>query len=634
MPKVHVRRDTVLGDLPTAVYGHFTEHLAHIMVDGLWSELLLGRKFEAPMVGRVPKLAEPWEPFGGLRDDHTHYRRGPDDMPRFASPQGKAHHCQGVVVDPGNDGAERGIAQGQIVVDAGVTYDFRGSVRRLGPAGTLKVALRASDGVTVLAETTIDIPPLARTRFGDEFAHNALWMDDISWVEVDARLTPTTGDADGVFTLTFIPATDEQSLWHFNWVSLMPSDNIDGWEGAVVEGLTELPAQSLKWPGGCMADDYDWRYGLGPRDDRYGTVDQAWATWDENDVGIDEFMRLCELTGAEPIMGVNGGTGTPEMAAQWVEYCNGSIGTEWGARRAANGHAAPYDVRTWVVGNEQWGFFETGYVGPELYADRYLAIADAMRKVDPTITMVAVGQVGEFNRIVLRKAAHAIDQLQIHAYTPDAGPAVTDGPSATHKIATAEVFDGWFEQCRQDIASVPGAEHVKVCLDEWGWSRGTHAGTIFTAACLNAMHRAAPLVRVGSKAAVINVDGVLNRRGQTVVRTGTFDVFRAFNEAHLPESVAVEVSGEGEQALDVSALVDGNTGACSIFLVNRAPMPVPVELDAGVAAGTPVRVTVVQAADASDPAGASRTSRDEGAWTTTRPLPPHSLTVIQIGAPQ
>ncbi|MFT5223568.1 MAG: hypothetical protein ACI867_001889, partial [Glaciecola sp.] len=216
MVDVRVRTGAVLGDVPTAVYGHFTEHLAHIMYDGLWSELLMGRKFESPIVGRKPAMAQPWEAFAGVRDGHTHYRRGPDDMARFASPQGLAHHAQGVEVDAEATPGERGLAQSAIPLSQGVTYGFRGSVRRVGPAGTLTIALRASDGQTILASQDVEVAEVTTTRFGPDFPHNTLWMDDSSWLEIDASLTPAADDPEGVFTMTFQAMGDVKCLWMFN----------------------------------------------------------------------------------------------------------------------------------------------------------------------------------------------------------------------------------------------------------------------------------------------------------------------------------------------------------------------------------------------------------------------------------
>lgn len=307
------------------------------------------------MAARVrSEVAAPWEPFLG-RTDHTAYPRGSAPGARIASPQGSAHHCQGIVTTPGSYCTERGIAESDVVVDAGVTYAVRASERVLGPSTCLKAALRAADGETVLAETVFDVEPVTTTCFGPEFPHNALWMDDQSWTTVEGSLTAGVSDPSGWFTLTFPADPEEVCLWMVNWVSLIPADNVGGWQRGVVEHLATLPAQSLKWPGGCMAEDYDWRYGLGPRDDRYGKADQAWAAWDENDVGIDEFVHLCRITGAEPIVGVNAGNGSAKMAAALVEYCNAPASSPWGSRRAASGHPHPYGVRHFVAGNEQRG---------------------------------------------------------------------------------------------------------------------------------------------------------------------------------------------------------------------------------------------------------------------------------------
>ncbi len=629
---IRVHADHVLGEVSPLLYGHFTEHLANIVYDGLWSEKIFGRKFEAPMTSRARhEIAAPWEPFRAMIDEWTTYPRAPAPVPRFASPQRQAHHAQAVFVQPGNDGAERGLAQPDVVVDGGATYHFRGRVRRIGSAGSFRVALRARDGETIIAKATLEVPPITTTRFGPNPAPNQLWMDDLSWQEVSTTLTASASDEGGWLTLTFEPSTDEVNAWWFDCVSLMPADNVGGWHGNVVEELRTLPVQLLKWPGGCMADDYDWRYGIGPRDQRYGSVDQAWASWDENDVGTDEFIELCRLTGAEPVIGVNAGSGSPEMAAAWVEYCNAAPDTEWGSVRAANGHREPYAVRYWAVGNEQWGFFERGYAGPDAYAERYLAFAEAMRKVDPSITLVAVGNPGDFNRVVLQRCAPHLDLLQIHFYTPEVEVLPTDTEAAGRKIASARSFDELFRTVREDIATVDGAEHVRVCLDEWGWARAGHAGAMFVAAVMNAMHRAAPLVALAARAAVINVDGVLDRRGERVDRTPLFDTFRLYGLAYRPYAVRTEVEGDTSDRLDVSCLADPSTGCMTVYIVNRGSEPTVVNIDApALVLGAPVTVhEVVPGPDGAR--GPSVASMSTTPWSADRELPPLSLTVVRTG---
>ena len=109
-----------------------------------------------------------------------------------------------------------------------------------------------------------------------------------------------------------------------------------------------------------------------------------------NDVGTDEFIRLCKKLGAEPYITVNVGTGTPQEAARWVEYCNGGPKTEMGRLRAKNGHAQPYGVKYWNIGNEEYLPTLGGTDGRQ-YSRNFNLFAKAMRAVDPTIKLVAVG---------------------------------------------------------------------------------------------------------------------------------------------------------------------------------------------------------------------------------------------------
>src|SRR5262249_23264710 len=117
---------------------------------------------------------------------------------------------------------------------------------------------------------------------------------------------------------------------------------------------------------------------------------RPWLAYCNNDIGVDEFMALCRKLQAEPYICVNVGTGSPEEAASLVEYCNGSVDSRWGRRRVNNGHANPYRVRTWNIGNEEY-LPNVGSTRGELYAKKFDAYARAMRAVDPSIELVAVG---------------------------------------------------------------------------------------------------------------------------------------------------------------------------------------------------------------------------------------------------
>ena len=129
----------------------------------------------------------------------------------------------------------------------------------------------------------------------------------------------------------------------------------------------------LRWPGGCFADDYHWRNGVGPLEKRPRTVNIHWGMYTEdNSFGTHEFMELCRLIGTQPYLAGNLGSGTPEELRNWMEYCNypsGSQGSSLAEERAANGSPQPFGVKYWGVGNENWGC--GGNMTPEEYADMY-----------------------------------------------------------------------------------------------------------------------------------------------------------------------------------------------------------------------------------------------------------------------
>jgi len=153
--------------------------------------------------------------------------------------------------------------------------------------------------------------------------------------------------------------------------------NVDGLRRQFVDDMKRLGAPALRWPGGCFADGYHWRDGIGPAASRPRTYN-FWESrmppgmhaTETNQFGVHEFMHLCRLVGAEPYLAANVGSGTPREFHDWVSYCNAPSGTErLAAERAANGDAAPFGVKYWGVGNESWGC--GGDMKPGEYAEQY-----------------------------------------------------------------------------------------------------------------------------------------------------------------------------------------------------------------------------------------------------------------------
>jgi len=200
----------------------------------------------------------------------------------------------------------------------------------------------------------------------------------------------------------------------------MPATAVDGVRRDVLERVKALRPAFVRWPGGNVAQDYHWLWGVGPRDERVTLVNLSWRNEPEpSDFGTDEYIQFCRNTGAEPSITVNveGRGATPEEAAAWVEYCNGAPTTKYGAMRAANGHPSPYNVRYWEVGNEIWGSWVRGHSDAETYARNFNRYAKAMRAIDPNIKLIAVGDNDmRWNRTVLSRSGEGIDYLAIHHY--------------------------------------------------------------------------------------------------------------------------------------------------------------------------------------------------------------------------
>lgn len=198
-----------------------------------------------------------------------------------------------------------------------------------------------------------------------------------------------------------------------------------GFREDVKEWIRRSGMTAIRYPGGNFVSAYHWKDGVGPREKRPVRFDPAWRTTETNQVGIDEFARLTRQTGTEMLLSVNLGTGTPQEAAELVEYCNLPGGTYYSDLRRQNGTEQPHDVRLWYVGNEMDGPWQIGQLNAQDYAKKCRETAKMMKAVDPTIQLAACGSCtneaghasyGIWDRIVLQEVYELIDYLSIHRY--------------------------------------------------------------------------------------------------------------------------------------------------------------------------------------------------------------------------
>jgi len=425
------------------LYGQFLEFMYEGIKGGLYAELIRNRSFEEPP--NVIGLSRNWERYPDDRNDDYALTFHWDD--KHAYPQQRKEHS--LRVEAGDGVIERhGIYQPRIPIRAGLEYRGYIWIRTTDYNGNVTVALESdSDQRQVYATAN-----LARIMRGD-------------WRRYEFSLKPARSDSLARFIVIF---PGRGTVW-IDQVSLMPADvAVGGVRREVFDKIKQLRPAFIRWPGGNVAQDYRWMWGIGPRDERVTWANLAWKNEPEpSDFGTDEFVMFARAVGAEPSITVNveGGGATVAEAAAWVEYCNGPATSKYGAMRASNGHTAPFAVKFWEVGNEIWGDWVRGHSDAETYARNYNRYAQAMRAVDPSIKLIAVGDNDmNWNRTVLREAGRNIDYLAIHHYY---GRREMHG-DPLNLMARPLFFERFYGQVQQLLGEFGLTDRVKLAINEWG----------------------------------------------------------------------------------------------------------------------------------------------------------------------
>src|ERR1700733_1411068 len=352
------------------IYGQFLEHGGDIVNAGIWSEMLVDRRFFYPVATVAPAPPPPvgnaagnprfaniprgwWAPVGDdsvvTMDKKTPYTG--DQSPAVRLSPAEPH----------------GFKQSGLVVLNRKTYS--GRIVLAGTPGTVvRVALIWDSGAA--GRQTITIHAVSRGYRTYPLRFTAEDSSDNATLEI-------TGTGTGQF--------------HVGAVSLMSADNIDGFRPEIIAVLRQLRFGVLRFPGGNFVSSYEWRYGVGEIDKRPPIFDPVWSAVQPNDVGTDEFLTLCRLLGVDPYITVNAGFGDAWSARELVEYANGPVTTPMGKWRAQNGHPEPYHVKFWGIGNEPWGDYQMGAMSLPQFELKHNLFAKEMRKIDPSIKLIAGG---------------------------------------------------------------------------------------------------------------------------------------------------------------------------------------------------------------------------------------------------
>ncbi|MDQ8202186.1 hypothetical protein [Pelagicoccus sp. SDUM812003] len=201
-----------------------------------------------------------------------------------------------------------------------------------------------------------------------------------------------------------------------------PLSDRNGFRKDVLEKIRNLNTPLFRYPGGTVTKIYHWEDGIGPKDERPVRRNLIWGGEDSNRFGTDEFMAYSDSIGAEPFLAVNMSTGTAEEASYWVEYCNADGNSYYANFRRANGHAAPYNVKYWGLGNEEAAEPDAGVLqDPNDYVEKAWYYAKLMKLQDPNIEFIMVGHDEHWNQTILEGLDPIADYLSLHLYASSQG---------------------------------------------------------------------------------------------------------------------------------------------------------------------------------------------------------------------
>jgi alpha-N-arabinofuranosidase len=380
-----------------------------------------------------------------------------------------------------------------------------------------------------------------------------------------------------------------------------PIPNTRGYRNDVVEALKRLHVPLVRWPGGCFADEYHWRDGIGPRDERPVRVNTTWGGVEEsNAFGTHEFLDFVELIGADAYVAGNVGTGDPEEMAQWVEYITSDTNSTLAQERRENGREKPWRLPYFGVGNENWGC--GGDMRPEYYTDLYRRFAtfiDGPSDNQP-VKIAGGANSDDYNwtEVMLSRAARYMDAYSFHYYTvpgqwENKGPSTgfsEDQWAATLKKAMR--MDELVTKHSAIMDKYDPEKRIGLFVDEWGtwydpapgrnpgflWQQNSLRDALVAALTLDIFHRHADRVRMSAIAQMVNVlQAMILTEGKRMILTPTYHVFEMYipfqDATSLPAEIETPEYRRGDQsmpAVDVSA-ARGSDGRIHVAFVNLDP---------------------------------------------------------------
>ncbi len=381
----------------------------------------------------------------------------------------------------------------------------------------------------------------------------------------------------------------------------------NGFRKDVLDEIRKMGVPIVRYPGGNFVSGYHWLDGVGPKKDRPTVLEKAWNSTETNQFGTNEFLAWCKLAGTQPLMGLNLGTGTPEMAAALVEYLNVDKGTKWSDLRRSHGVAEPYAVKNWCLGNEMDGPWQIGHMSATEYGEKAQDAARQMRYVDPSLKLIACGSSGpgmstylKWDREVLEQCYEYVDAISLHRYFDNTSE--TGGNSANFLALNLSM-----EKQINEVAAVcdyvqgikRSPKKLWLSFDEWNvWYRARGGAfqdgnrqpaphlleevynledALLVGGLINSLLRNSGRVRVGCLAQLVNVIAPIMTNATGMYRQ---TIFYPYNWAlQYAKGAALQVLVEPGPSydvpnfgkvpyLDVAGTLDTD-GTISLFVLNR-----------------------------------------------------------------
>ena len=536
MNSISFKKDRVIGKLTNHMFGSNLEHIGDaIYRNGIWSELIDNRKFCGPdkLVWNNGLehdhldfgIIQPWKGFNASAEhimyahSNTEYVvKGKEEISRY----GSGKQSQQITIRKKST-TKRGIKQNLNVIFPKEEHVF--SIYIKGNNQTIYISI---------GEINFQI------------------KTNKKWTEYKRKIKFKNYKSSKILSISI----KQNEIFIAN-CSLMPKSTIFGFRKDISKMIKEWQPSYIRWPGGNFLSGYDWLNGIGNKNIRLPYYDHAWYQWEYNDVGTDEFMKWCNYIGSEPMITVNTGNGTPQEAANWIEYITGSEKTKFGKLRVKNGRKKPYNLKTIFIGNEMFGGWQIGHTDPLTYANKYDNFVKAIKKVNNKLRFIAVGacsdHFGHWNEIVLKNIKQKIDELSVHYYSIRTEKDKVHPNYKTRylpTVAAATEVEIMLDRTINEVKKYT-KKNIKIAFDEWNTYVEAHtpkfienyniADALYAGSLLHACINRGNIITNTGIYHLVNVMGNYRIEGKKIWKTPTTLVLELMTKFHKGIILATKI---------------------------------------------------------------------------------------------